>query len=82
MLHIVSSLDGLASCRLFVQDRDVVVFLGGASAHAKKICSTPTYAIESDLQDGVNPASPEVVFIDYDKFVDLVAEHAASVTWS
>ncbi|MXW53962.1 MAG: hypothetical protein F4X44_13640 [Gammaproteobacteria bacterium] len=82
MLHIVCSLGGLGSCRPLVRDRDAVVFLGGVSAHAKKISSIPTYAIESDLKGGGNPASPEVVLIDYDEFVDLVAEHANSVTWT
>ena len=82
MLHIVCSLDGLGSCRPFVRDHDAVVFLGGASAHAKKISAIPAYVIESNLQVGGSPTSPEVVCIDYDKFVDLVAEHANSVTWS
>lgn len=82
MLHIVCSLDGLGSCQPLVRDRDAVVFLGGALAHAKKIGSIPTYAIESDPKVGGNPSPPEVVLIDYDEFVDLVAEHANSVTWS
>ena len=82
MLHVICNLNGLESCQRFIQAQDAVIFLGEASAYAKKVRSNPTFAIDSELQNRKLSIPSEVGRIDYDEFVELVAKHQNSVTWS
>lgn len=82
MLHIVFNSVGLNSCESFVRPMDAVLFIGDAAKCAKSMACSRTYLIESDSKERENSIPPGVSCVGYDEFVELVVEHASSVTWS
>ena len=84
LVHLVGRASGLEACLRYVgPDDTVLLFADGvyAATDARKTQAT-VLALEDDATArGVRIESP-VVAVGYDRFVDLVVSHDASVTWT
>ena len=84
LVHLVGRASGLDACLRYVGSDDaVLLFADGvyAATDARQTQAT-ILAIEDDAAArGVRIESP-VVAVGYDRFVDLVVSHDASVTWT
>ena len=84
LVHLVGRESGLDACLRYVGPDDaVLLFADGvyAAVDAQKTKAT-ILALEDDAAArGVRIESP-VVAVGYDRFVELVVSHHASVTWT
>ena len=84
LVHLIGRASGLDACLRYVgPDDTVLLFADGvyAATDARKTKAT-VLAIEDDATArGIRIESP-VVAVGYDRFVDLVVSHDASVTWT
>ena len=84
LLHLVSQASALDACLRYVGPDDAVLLLadGVYAAAAARTVEATVSAIEDDAKArGVKIELP-VESVSYDGFVDLVAAHDASVTWT
>ena len=84
LVHLVSRASGLDACLRYVGPDDAVLLFadGVYAAAAAREAKAVVAAIEDDaVARGIRLESP-VKAIGYDGFVDLVAAHDASVTWT
>ena len=84
LVHLVGRASGLDACLRYVGPDDaVLLFADGVYAVTEAQNTKATVlALEDDATArGVRIESP-VVAVGYDRFVDLVVSHHASVTWT
>jgi len=84
LVHLVGRESGLDACLRYVGPDDaVLLFADGvyAANRAQKTTAT-VLAIKDDANARGVPIESPVVAVGYDRFVDLVVSHDASVTWT
>ena len=79
-LHIVHSVDALASCLELAEDQDAVLLLGEAARLGREDYLRPVLVLE-DVFPAEIPYGDQVSATDYPGFVDLVIRHQPIITW-
>ena len=85
MLHIISNPNASAPCTLHLLEDDAVILIGDgvyAITGNNLDVRVPVYALEADLAARGVSAESNVTPANMRRFVDLVVQHASSVTWT
>ena len=82
MLHIVCSKSAVTSCKSVLSADDFVLFIGDGVYGAERLNCADTYVLSEDVHARGLHVDSAVQIIDYDGFVELVANTSSSVTWT